>query len=269
MCSYCPPELSPQVETVGWNTDVPYFDLFPKPLIDLKDKSSLRSSIRMFAQKMNSGPVNDFLKAYGKEGAPEVEESFIINAFGPDSWYLGHQRLGRKIKTYFYGDGEMAFVLGYKNKKLKEPLWLATTSFNCGSLVSYNPNLEIQAGLQPIIIQLQGISYDDQKLREQAVSVFSRYRWERALIQLVIAWAREENIQGVYLLPASLNKYKGHRPQNEFYLRYDVTAQRCGFNRQRNGLYGFSLLPEDESVECRDTSLQLPGGNLPKERGKR
>jgi hypothetical protein len=84
--------------------------------------------------------------------------------------------------------------------------------------------------------QLQGV-------RGQAPALRS-LRWERALLDRAVEWARSSAVSTVYVASADHVHWAadpGHLDPARAKLRYDVTAKRCGFRRNLDDYYELSL----------------------------
>jgi hypothetical protein len=84
--------------------------------------------------------------------------------------------------------------------------------------------------------QLQGVKGQAQALRP--------LRWERALLDRAVAWARSSLVSTVYVASAGHVHWAtdaGHLDPVLAKLRYDVTAKRCGFRRNLDDYYELTL----------------------------
>lgn len=76
------------------------------------------------------------------------------------------------------------------------------------------------------VLQIQGVPDKGQYLQ--------RLRWEKMLLAVVIDWSRANGMRFVHVARAAVNRwYKtsrlGEEGQKRLHLRYDVTAERMGF----------------------------------------
>lgn len=79
------------------------------------------------------------------------------------------------------------------------------------------------------IVQIQGV-------RDKAEQL-GPLRWERLLVELVIAGTRKLKYPRVEIQCAEENKYYSKYNAQTFKLRYDVTARRAGFILQPQGFH--------------------------------
>lgn len=187
-----------------------------------------------------------------KEGTRAPREFSLVTKFEPKHL----MRIADQGMGDFYFDAAYGLALGVDSRIIPEnKIWLAVTSFCLGRGLE---NYRSRAGLEdlmpsgyphPVIVQVQGPSrkdtygnYHREVLYQEATSVLRDYKWERALIGLTLTWAGEEGIPSVYLLPAEKNRWRADNArEHRFKLRYDVSAQRLGFQLQPNGLYATSV----------------------------
>lgn len=69
-------------------------------------------------------------------------------------------------------------------------------------------------------------------------------RWERALLDRAVAWARSSDVATVFVASAAHVRWAataGHLDPSQAKLRYDVTARRCGFRRTADDYYRLDL----------------------------
>jgi len=75
--------------------------------------------------------------------------------------------------------------------------------------------------------------YSPQQIRLQVLSL---YRWEFVLVRVVVEWAKYAGCVRVAIISAEFNRYynaggDGAGHQKRLKVRYNATAQRCGFKR--------------------------------------
>jgi len=71
-----------------------------------------------------------------------------------------------------------------------------------------------------------------------------KIKWERSLLQAVFEWANETGLPRVLVVPAANNYWLTDRCcrsirddlKKRMFLRYDVTARRCGFKQEKENL---------------------------------
>lgn len=233
--------------------------LNPKPKINPENKDSVAASLEDFAEEVNAARINGFMEAYLRPAAAEPEGRFFLSAVtGPGYRSVG----GDWCYGEFYMDGRHGLLVGFSAPSNPQPLWLASISFFCGEdIFNYDRHFEDKLGISkfyypyPIIVQLQGPNEERtyrscegrEKRYKDAIDILGRYRWERASVDLLIEWSVRQNLPGMYMLPYSHIRYvdvEGGETLNRlqrFRMRMDVTAKRCGFRMQENGLYGLPL----------------------------
>ena len=116
------------------------------------------------------------------------------------------------------------------------------TAFNF--CLTYGGNLIASVGFNPdegriFIEQIQGIKGSYDKLRP--------FKWERALVDYAVDWAKKHNVGGVGIVSVNNNKWSqrhGHLDREKGKMLYDVTAKRCGFKRDSTGNYSMALTSE-------------------------
>lgn len=221
-----------------------YFSTYPKPCIDSDDSEGIAGSLAKYIQGINRAP-NDFMAGFLKPGAVPFERQFQFSTVSGRENSAYHP--GGKNEGWFYLDSNHSLFMGFSDAES------GYTYFAVGSFISGKHGRNAYSCNFPIINQLQGVdlrSYGQDNGRyfkfATARNLMSRYRWEKALVALIVDWAQSEQIHSVYLLPGSLNRYfHKSRIKPEFaeslYMHYDVTAKRMGFRLQQNGLYGIYL----------------------------
>jgi hypothetical protein len=232
------------METVHFRALCPHV---PEPI----SLNSLNRSLFEFTDKFLGLDVTGFMREYKKDNLLPDSNTFLLKPV------LGNYDRTIEGKGWgsFYMDSPRGFALGIRQPKIDQTLWIAITGISVGQeLDSYDtehPGLEGKMNFPypfPIITQLQGPhrmeTYPGDNLkREQANSALGKYRWEKALIGIVLEWAQAQGIPAVYLLPANKNRWLLPEREEGLHMRYDVSAERMGFRIQPNGLYGISLLP--------------------------
>jgi hypothetical protein len=245
--------IANSVATSRMEMDYAYFSSVCPSVPESLDYESTRESLKFFSREMSGQKLSEYMQAYRKRYTEETDFDFRIkptagNSYDDDD---SDDNLG-----YFYNDAQRGMVMGVQNQAQKF-LPLGIVCFSMGRELD-NYHRGIAAGRMnfsyqfPVINQVQGPSTNgmyigdgdktsNQRYKE-AVEIIKKYKWERALIGLVLKWARSEEIPAVYLLPALLNGWSRPYREKNLYLRYNVSAERSGFTRQPNGLYGISLL---------------------------
>ncbi|GEM_PF-2705591 len=238
--------------------DLSYFRaVSPDPLMELtSDRAS--ETLLKFTDAMSGEKLEAFMEQFRKAGTPPNSHRFLIRPV------LG--RFNQDLQDgRFYMDAQRGIALGVEDTGLRSnnPTWIAVAGFAIGneldSYVSLGATQEqnrIGFGRMdflhqfPVIVQFQGPkdrkTYNgDYSKYKQAVNVLKEFKWERAMIDLVLEWAFISGIPAAYLLPSDKNRYLNlidSEAKDRLRLRFDTSAQRMGFRMQPNGLYGISLL---------------------------
>ncbi len=78
------------------------------------------------------------------------------------------------------------------------------------------------------VIQIQGVPGRKSHLEP--------LRWEKMLLTIACDWAKTRGVKKIEVIPSSKNEWKNEPCAKRLYLKYDVTAKRCGFklNQQTN-----------------------------------
>lgn len=203
------------------------------PHINGNDLSAVNISLVDFAANLRQSEVNSLMKKRLKgEDCNMSDRNFSISPFYP-AYNLGMEH------GYFFADGNTGIILEAKSEfEDGLSLGLAMASFDFPK----------KAGGNPVIVQLQtfspreAVGDDFIHLKAEATSVLKQFRWEKALIDIVMIWARGENFPFLYVQPGSENYYvKLHSLENRARIRYDMTAERMGFEKMSNGLWGYKL----------------------------
>ncbi len=100
------------------------------------------------------------------------------------------------------------------------------------------------------ITQIQGFHRDGEGNPEDLREKLRPIKWERALVEYAVQWAKNFGIPVVEIQAAKNNQYMKVRDNSRYQMMYDVTAKRCGFRRNGEGNYVKVL------VESRVVSLQ-------------
>lgn len=153
---------------------------------------------------------------------------------------------------YMWADGKLGFLLAYQKPDDQYEYKLASVTFSSSTnLLYYWPQID-NTRIVPnsiMIQQLQAYYYFKTKSgsAKQVASqdVLKRLKWERYLVNTTTNWARENSLKAVYIQPAELNDYKDafdDTEQSRFKMRYDITAERMGFKKDAQGLWGLLLV---------------------------
>ncbi len=154
--------------------------------------------------------LRDYLEKFLKNNNTASDEYSLFLAFqkGYDPHYIN-----------ICLDGDYGFILTSKtyNGKILE---VSNRALACVSFTIHGSNIVIQ--------QLQAVKG----------MVPADLRWEKLFIQLVIDWAFTHGYSRVGIIQAKDHKYFIRTRANDLYVRYDVTAKRCGFKLDdQSGIY--------------------------------
>lgn len=155
----------------------------------------------------------------------------------------------------FFADGPYSIVLGIR----------VNSEINWGCVLSFRPptDEEIKKGCNPdspVIIQIQTVDYEfqegysnpifikDDKRRKEILNFLKKIgRWEHLLVKIIIEWAQKNKLPAVCISEASANpyyprSYEDQQKGERLKMRYDVTASRLGFIRNKEaGLWVLHL----------------------------
>ena len=164
------------------------------------------------------------LRGYRKENAERTLLPFFLIRdtpyfAKPETHCSGFARHQRGWGAYY--DATYAFRLTY--------------GLFVGAMTSFNP---IEGGI--IIHQLQAQTND---IEYRGVRALRQFRWERALVDYIVGWAKTYGIPHVAVQSAEHNNWviDGKIPFERAKLRYDVTAHRCGFRKGTDGDFHLDL----------------------------
>lgn len=201
--------------------------------LDLDDVSSVRESMSKFAENLGQGGINDMVGKRLKNGGADLQgRNFYIESPLSRSNYMNY--------GYFFRDGRECVILGAESENEgKYSLGLAVAGIDFPK----------DTGGNPLIVQLQSfspldvIAIDAIPLALEASSVLGQLRWEKLLVDIAMAWARAENFPFIYIQPGERNHWLdvNYALRDRVGLRYDVTAERMGFEKMSHGLWGYKL----------------------------
>ena len=251
---FLPSALS-YIEASRRERDLAYFSTACPQVPESLTSESAASSLVDFADDFSGPKLTEFMSFYRKEGpSPDSSTFFLRQVLKRATVSIENEGWGR-----FYMDTDRGLALGVRGPRNRNTLWLGVAGIALGNeLEGYEIPDNVKGRMSfpyqfPVIAQLQGPDKHAYGYRstgaekhKRAIEVLSRYKWERAMIDVVLEWAQEHGIAAAYMLPAELNHwwYASSLVREErLRMRYDVTAQRMGFRMQPNGLYGISLLP--------------------------
>lgn len=222
----------------------------PQQMTPLRAAESLAD----FSNDLSGPRLTEIMSFYRKEGlAPDSTSFFLEPMLEARAVQIGNDGWGR-----FYMDTNRGLALGVRGPRSRETLWIGVAGIALGNELDRYEMPGDRAGRMsfpyqfPVIAQLQGPNRYTYEPREtpasgsrkykKAVEVLSKYKWERAMIDIVLEWAQQQRVPAVYMLPGKLNHWASPRRAEQLRMRYDVSAERMGFRMQPNGLYGISLL---------------------------
>ncbi len=204
------------------------------------------SSLNYFVDAfVSNGDFRRILDRYIKEDSNLDPEKFSL---------LSHEKKGRGEGEYskpFWFDGFASIVLFYGPPKDNIGV---TAGVDHIKSVGRNMDRTNISDTDLIINQLQGPTQSD---NTKLAVTFSNFRWERMLTEILIEWARQTGLEKLYFLPSAFSTWDKimFNQGGIGKLRYDVTAKRLGFKRDKeNKPY---LLSIDGSLkELFDTIFQ-------------
>jgi len=145
----------------------------------------------------------------------------------------------------FFLDASRGFLIQERpdNVRGEESPAMAAIAFSIFGLDNIDPgrypNLDFLC-LKPGDVLVAQIQSQKGLNREQQAKL-KKIRWERSLLETVFGWAEETNLSRVLVVPAANNYWltDAHCQamktglEKRLFLRYDVTARRCGFKQTR------------------------------------
>lgn len=203
------------------------------------------SSLDEFTENLiGSGEFGTMLKRYLKGDTKLDPKKFRLLS------NKGYHSDQPRIYNIFACDGVANLILFYGDPKDKIG-GLASIELLSGLVANhkeYKKNMDMTKMAEDdlVINQIQGPLVGGNDLMQ---NTFSHFRWERLLVEIFVRWATQAGLQKIYLLPHTLNAWKkvSENENGTAYLRYDVTAKRLGFRRQKeNEPY---LLSSDGSLK--------------------
>lgn len=246
-----PQILDTYVATLRQEIDGVYFSSMYTDPSEAMIQPRLRRSLERFAELRSGSWMQKYMKSFQKKGNKENSYTFSVSPVDNKGYPE------EKGQRRFVMDTDQGLALGIKDDSREETMWAGVIGIlyikDTVKAVSQDPYGEYPRN-HPIIAQIQGANTyfysDDEREQEEPRKVkeaLAQYKWERALIGLVLEWVHAEKLPAVYLLPGYKNHSYVEGRKDAFRLRYDVSAQRMGFRMQPNGLYGISLLGMEQS----------------------
>lgn len=251
---FTPDLLASHIQAVSAHITVAPFEGRSKPSETPFSEEKTQESLTSFARDISRQGLNDYMQSFAKKVAYTTRKFSLRSAFHPRTTrYIEKPGMGE-----FFFDGDFGLALGVNSYvEPKNTTWIGVTSFSLGNdIKDYFPYEDnpLKSSMpfrypHPVIVQVQGPSpstYGYERRLDlycEAMSVLENYKWERALIGLILDWAREDGIQSVYMLPAEKNRWLNHGELNErLGIRYNGSAKKLGFKLQPNGLYATSVV---------------------------
>ncbi|MDO8658645.1 MAG: hypothetical protein Q7K55_07920 [Candidatus Levybacteria bacterium] len=248
---YCSPLLDQQVNAITLEITKGLYGYYQKPIESLENKNAVAFSLHNFAVRVNNASESYFAD-FLKEGQEMPRGKLYLRPV------VGHSidESVRWVRTRFsemFIDGCYGFILCLRPKGDK-PLFLAATSFLLANhSTDYSPWLRFHYNdlPTPVVVQLQAqhdttnFTKTEPERKKLADDTLSRFRWEHALLALDVQWARSVGLPAIHVLPGSQNHYfnyfKGKGREKSVKIRYDISARRCGFKQDDEGLYTLEL----------------------------
>lgn len=114
-----------------------------------------------------------------------------------------------------YSDTDYMMVLAYKEKGSFKKRGVACVGFDVIDTSTI------------FIKQIQGVRGE--------LAILQNFRWEKMLLQILMVWARNAGFKSMRVIRGKSNSwYNSNRDQN-FFMKYDVTARRSGFKFDEKG----------------------------------
>ena len=246
-----PQILDTYVATLRQEIDGVYFSSMYTDPSETMTQTRLRHSLEKFAQLRSGSWMQEHMKSFQKKDNKENNYTFSVSPVDNKGYPE------EKGQRRFVMDTDQGLALGIRDDSRGKVMWSSVVGIlyieDTVRAVSQDPYGEYPRN-HPIIIQVQGAntyfySNDEREQEEprRTKEALAQYKWERALIGIILEWAHAEKLPTVYLLPGYKNHWYTEGRKEAFRLRYDVSAQRMGFRMQPNGLYGISLLGMEQS----------------------
>jgi hypothetical protein len=201
----------------------------PKDLLLFEGQNGESGSLSNYVERINSS----------EEISPFTLEYCFKN---PRGWVAGDW-------GNFYLDAPRGLLLAWENpvdNGQESSFVVAGTSFSVIGSDSIEPSRYPGLDLgylekgDVLVAQIQA----QKGLTKKGLLELKRLKWERTLLQMVVDWARGAGLPRVLVVPSANNYWltDSHCQQikNELkerlFLRYDVTARRCGFKQEADNL---------------------------------
>lgn len=215
--------------------------------------------VNLFTGLMGVEPKYLFLPE-GQNGKPDSLSSCVeeVNSSGEISpftlEYFSEKARGWISREWgnFYLDAPRGFFLVWKTP-VKDgqghPFTVAGISFSIKGFDSIEQsryprlNLDCLKKGDVLVAQIQG----QKGLSRKGLDELNKLKWERALLQTVVDWAQRAGLPRVLVAPSANNHWLNHAYcqqtkdeledlKERLFLRYDVTARRCGFRQEAENL---------------------------------
>lgn len=239
---YCPSMLKLQTKTLMLDIDRHIGEFYQRPVDSLEDRGIIQYSLHNFVNYINNIPLTAYLSDFLK-GNQEIPDGNLFLQPVLGNPYYSPTWLG--FNKGMYLDGAYGFILCLQPDRRTRPLLLAVTSFYPGtSLYLYSEGAVSYPDITtPVILQLQSqhwFTNDKPGEKALAASVLKSFRWEHALIYMDVKWAQSVGLPAIHILPSWQNRYFRGK-EDTMKMRYDVSAERCGFKKDERGLYTLPL----------------------------
>ena len=245
--TYYPTLLDQSVQAYSQEIKTGIYGLAQKKITSLNSSEhteEVRQSLSTFCYDMNRGALGELVKHYSS--VPEDDGSFFLTSYGQQ----GHNYLGpNDDAAHFYADGKYSLVLGFKQRRVKDPLWIGMCSFSSAQEAFRSvrrrekiPVVKYPAD-SPAIEQLQSGFYNlTHKQQELSDSLRQRrVRWEKAVLDITILWAEAVGCPAVYVIPAEYNPYLCIERDARLEMRYNITSKRMGFKPDARDIWKIDI----------------------------
>jgi hypothetical protein len=194
--------------------------------------SKIGSSLNQFTERLiNSGEFQNMVTSYVKDDSKLDPKQFKLFT------HKGYDHNQGPVYNTFQYDGSASLLLFYgdPNDRIGAVASIEMFQELINRHKSYNQEMDTSkiSSDDIIINQIRGPFKEDAK---KIHKTFSNFRWEKLLVEIFIEWARQAGLQKIFMLPSALNPWAviKNNIHGSSFLRFDVTAKRLGFRRQKD-----------------------------------
>lgn len=188
------------------------------PLVSRNSFTNVTRSLRFFSDRINnSGEIGKLADFHGKPGTHPSGLHFAAIVPEPYNTYLSDET----SDPWHLLKGKYGFLLGVKTADEENPLLIGSVSFT-----------PIENGI--LIEQIQGLRHPSPQDTARQAEIFSSFRVEYMLVNLVALWSQGVGETNLFIEPANNHAYYHTNEVNRqrAIMRYDVTARTLGFRRE-------------------------------------